>query len=35
MIVEFLILKSLPDRFPTIVRREHQLTNATQYLILC
>ena len=35
MTVEFLILKSLPDRNPTIVKREHQLANATPYLILC
>lgn len=34
-IVEFHIFKSLPDNKPTIVKREYQFTNATQYLILC
>ena len=33
-IVEFHIFKSLPDNKPTIVKREYQFTNATQYLIV-
>ena len=34
-VVEFLIFKSLPDARPTLVKREHQLTRATQHLIPC
>lgn len=32
-VVEFLLFKSLPDARPTLVKREHQLTHATQSLI--
>ena len=34
-VVEFILFKSLPDARPTLVKREHQLTHATQYLIPC